>query len=485
MSDVSLRFAPAEPGSRRTAVLSGDLAPGAPDWVYLPLDIPEGVNRIEVGYDYDRPAVPVGALANACDIGVFGPNGFRGWSGGARSEFTLGTDIATPGYLAGPIPPGRWQIVLGPYRVCEAGLRYKVRIAVEFGPLTAGPEPAYPPPATDQTASGWYRGDCHLHSIYSDGRQTPADIATAARTAGLDFVVSTEHNTPAAHGVWGPLAGDDLLIMTGEEVTTRNGHLLAIGLEPGSWIDWRFRAADDRLAKAVLQIHDARGLAVAAHPHTSMVGGGWKFGFEQIDVIEVWNGPWTTDDEAAVHSWDAQLAGPSGHRWRPAMGNSDAHAESDVVGLAQTVLFAESLSRDAVLAAIRAGRSWIAESAAVAVDFTVRAGAGADQRCAGIGERLWLDRDEAVEVRAEIGGITRGLARLITDEGQVHQQPLDPCGSTVIRWRTTASLAAFVRLEVRHRRPDGSLGTGLREGPEPLLGPMAALTNPIFLDTLR
>ena len=424
-------------------------------------------------------------MANACDIGVFGPDGFRGWSGGARTEFALGTDTATPGYLTGPIQPGRWQIVLGPYRVCATGLHYEVRIAVEFGPPTAGPGPAYPPPATDQTDAGWYRGHSHLHSIFSDGGQTPTDIAAAARTAGLDFLVSTEHNTPAAHGVWGPLAGGDLLIMTGEEATTRNGHLLAIGLEPGSWIDWRFRAADDRLDAAVQQIHDAHGLAVAAHPHTSFVGGGWKFGFEEIDVIEVWNGPWTSDDEAAVHSWDAQLAGPPGHRWRPAMGNSDAHADPDVIGLAQTVVFAGSLSRDAVLAGIRAGRSWIAESAAVAVDFTVRADAADDQRRADIGERLSLDRDEPVEVRAEISGVARGLARLITDEGQVHQQPLDPRGSTVIRWRTTASLAAFVRLEVRHCRPDGSLGTGLEEGLEPLLGPMAALTNPIFLDARR
>ncbi len=48
-------------------------------------------------------------------------------------------------------------------------------------------------------------------------------------------------------------------------------------------------------------------------------------------------------------------------------------------------------------------------------------------------------------------------------------------------WRTTASLAAFVRAEVRHPRADGTPGRGNAMGPDLPWGPMAALTNPIVL----
>jgi predicted metal-dependent phosphoesterase TrpH len=41
-------------------------------------------------------------------------------------------------------------------------------------------------------------GDTHLHTVHSDGRRTPAEVAAGARAAGLDFIVSTDHNTSSA-----------------------------------------------------------------------------------------------------------------------------------------------------------------------------------------------------------------------------------------------------------------------------------------------
>lgn len=42
----------------KSLTLSGDLPPGASDWLYLGVDVPVGVNRISLSYDYDRPDVP-------------------------------------------------------------------------------------------------------------------------------------------------------------------------------------------------------------------------------------------------------------------------------------------------------------------------------------------------------------------------------------------------------------------------------------------
>jgi hypothetical protein len=480
-------LASAAPGGTTTTTISGHLGAGAADYVYLPVDVPRGVNQIAVSYTYDKPQVPSGILGNSCDIGIFdergiaiGGDGFRGWSGGFRTDFAISAESATPGYVPGPINAGRWNIILGPYQVAPQGLNYQVQVTLTFGADRAPFQPQYPPQRIAGRPRAWYRGDCHLHTAYSDGTRLPAEVAAGARAAGLDFMVTTDHNTNASHGAWGPLAGDDLLIITGEEITTRNGHYLGLGLSPGDWIDWRYRAGDDvGYVQAVQLIHRSGGIVVPGHPYCPFVACRWKFGYDEADAVEVWNGPWTTDDESAVDTWDSMLvqAVRGNRRWLPAMGNSDAHSESHMIGLPHNVVLSDELSRDALLDAISSGRNWIAESSAVDLTFSA-AGSGLT---AGISERLPVAELTPVDVTLEVSGVPNGLVRLVSDEGQVMQASLPASGTGTVSYRTTPSRAAYIRAEVRHLRPDGTPGNGNGMGPDPQLGPMAALTNPIFL----
>jgi hypothetical protein len=478
-----VEFAAADTGSgagsgprTESRTVSGRFAPGVPDFVYLPVQVPPGVSRIDVAYTYDRPTVPAGTLGNALDIGLFDQRGhrlgegtgFRGWSGGFRTSFFVSAPEATPGYLPGPIHPGTWFVVLGPYTVAPSGLTYEVDITLTFGEPGAPFVPHYPPVRVPGRGEGWYRGDGHLHTVYSDGRRTPDQVAALARAAGLDFMVSTDHNTSSSHGAWGPLAGDDLLIITGEEITTRNGHFLAAGLPAGHWVDWRYRARDGELPRFLREIHRVGGLATAAHPFTPCLACSWKFGYAGMDAVEVWNGPWTLDDEVAVQQWNALLVASGGRSWLPAAGNSDAHSDPNVVGLPQTVVHARSLSTVDILAGIRAGRSYLAESSAVQLALT--ASGGGQQ--AGIGERLAVRDDVPVTVTATVAGVS-GPAQvvLVTDEGQAFATAF-PAGAGTVSWQTTAAVSAYVRAEVRHPSADPS-------GVVP--GAMAALTNPVFL----
>ncbi|WP_424891963.1 CehA/McbA family metallohydrolase [Streptomyces sp. XH2] len=485
LDTVTFASGPGAPAVTRT--VSGRLPAGAPDYVYLPVEVPPGVHEIAVAYTYDRPAVPAGTQGNACDIGIFdergtglGGAGFRGWSGGARTEFAIGTERATPGYLPGPVRPGTWHVVLGPYTVAPQGLAYEVTVTLRYGtpggapagtPGGSPPRAVYPPQRAKGRGRAWYRGDNHLHSVHSDGKRTPAEIAAAARAAGLDWITTTEHNTTSAHAAWEGLWGDDLLILTGEEVTTRNGHVVALGTDPGTFIDWRYRARDGAFGRFARRIRQAGGLVVPAHPYGTCVGCNWKYGFEEADAVEVWNGPYTPDDEVAVAAWDAMLVASvrDGGRWLPAMGNSDAHREPQVVGLPQTVVLADDLSRQALQAGLRAGRSWIAESSAVKLSFEVTGGRG---RHAGIGERLEVGRDTPVTARLEVSGVPeRCTATFVTDQGPLFTTAVG--GGGVIEWRTTPSYAAYVRAEVRHPVADG--------GASGVPGPMVAMTNPVFL----
>ncbi|QIQ04285.1 CehA/McbA family metallohydrolase [Streptomyces liangshanensis] len=463
-------------GTESSRTVRGTLPPGSPDFVYLPVEVPRGVRELHVSYTYDRPSVPAGTQGNALDIGVFdergtelGGRGFRGWSGGARTEFFVRADAATPGYLPGPVRAGTWHVALAPYTVSPQGLAYEVTVTLRFGAPGTTPAPVYPPLRAKGRGRAWYRGDCHLHSVHSDGRRTPAEIAALARAAGLDFINTSEHNTPAGHRAWDGLWGDDLLILTGEEVTTRNGHVLAIGMDAGTFVDWRYRARDNRFGHYAREIRRANGLVVPAHPHATCIGCHWKFGLGDADAVEVWNGAWTPDDEISLADWDNSLVASarSGTSWTPAMGDSDSHRDPDPIGTPQTVVLAEDLTRDAILAGLRAGHSYVAESARVSLTFGVSGGRGAH---AGIGERLRVAEDVPVTVRLEVTGAPGCTAHFVTDGGTLHTAPLPASGDGTVEWRTTPSYATYVRAEVRH--PSTTPG---------LPGPMAAFTNPVFL----
>src|SRR5215475_3345217 len=120
-----VRFASAATGGSHTQTINGHFDIGVPDFVYVPVEVPAGVAQIDVSYSYNRPAVPAGVLGNALDIGIFDERGtelgkkagFRGWSGGFRTSFSISNSDATPGYLPGPVNAGTWYIAFGPYTV--------------------------------------------------------------------------------------------------------------------------------------------------------------------------------------------------------------------------------------------------------------------------------------------------------------------------------------------------------------------------------
>ncbi|CAM5564670.1 Bifunctional purine biosynthesis protein PurH [Streptomyces canarius] len=254
--------------------------------------------------------------------------------------------------------------------------------------------------------------------------------------------------------------------------------LNAVALTQTFRIDWRYRARDHRFGRYARQVRRAGGLVVPAHPHATCIGCNWKFGLADADAVEVWNGPWTPDDEIALAEWDNALVtavrnpgggGDGPGRWLPAVGNSDAHREPDRVGHPQTVVLADALSRQDVLAGIRAGRSYLAESAALSLSSGATDGRG---RHAGIGGRLRAAADAPVTVRLEVTGAAADCTvRLVTDQGPLLTTPLPASGAGVVEWRTTPAHAAYVRAEVRHAPAVPGLP-----------GAFAALTNPVFLD---
>jgi hypothetical protein len=466
-------------GQTIEVTFSGRFGFGIYRWAYLPFEVPAGVQQIRVATSHEDFAMR-GPARNVLDLGMFGPAGhdlgnaagFRGWSGGARDGFVISSTYATPGYLAGPIEPGEWAVALGPVVLSPWGMAWQVRVTMERGQPTAqgdpeGTQPAgqggsviAPVPASIGGAR-WYRGDLHLHTVYSDGERHPGELVAAAQAGGLDFVVSTEHNTNAANRVWPMCRTGSLLVIPGEEVTTRHGHWLAVGLSAHAWVDWRYGPRDGVFPRFAAEVREAGGLVVAAHPAVPLPGSAWEFGFAHVEALEVWNGRWNLDDELSLRIWQRLLR--QGRRV-VAVGGSDSHSKHQLVGSPQTAVHAGELSVPAIVDALRRGRSYIVRSSDVACELTASCESSDAAEMAGPGQTLRVPPEATVTVTAVISGAQGATAALITAAGRAGRATVGSARAR-LQWELDAKSARFARLEVREGR----------------LGAMVALTNPVWL----
>jgi hypothetical protein len=113
--------------------------------------------------------------------------------------------------------------------------------------------PVVPPQAG---APEWPRGGFHVHTKLSDGNGTVEQVAAAAKAAGLQFVVLTDHNdfTPRE-----PAFVEGVLMVQGVEISTPHGHLVAFGMRTS--LDGP-RARQE----GVGAVEAAGGISVLAHP---------------------------------------------------------------------------------------------------------------------------------------------------------------------------------------------------------------------------
>lgn len=178
------------------------------------------------------------------------------------------------------------------------------------------------------------RADLHMHTTASDGWPTPHELVDhAARVAELDVIAVTDHDT-----IEGALRAREhaakrkrLHVIVGEEVSSRDGHIVALFLER------RIRPGMSAAA-TIHAIHDQGGLAIAVHPfwRTERVarsgkvhGVGWLAAELAFDAIEVENAtPGFYVFNQLAHRLNLGLGSA-------AIGSSDAHI-LDAVGRAFT-----------------------------------------------------------------------------------------------------------------------------------------------------
>ncbi|MDZ7729409.1 MAG: PHP domain-containing protein [Dehalococcoidia bacterium] len=201
--------------------------------------------------------------------------------------------------------------------------------------------------------------DIHAHTWprSHDSVLNPDDLVARAKQAGLDAICFTEHDTVWDHQSVEELrAKHDFLVLTGVEISTDDGHILAFGID--KYVFGMHRSRE--LAKHVDKLG---GVMVAAHPYrrqmpwfsrndeeyeNALEKASRNPAYEFVTGLEVQNGRGSDKENEFSHRLASRMN-------LPGTAGTDSHAISDI-GKCATYFEREIRDERELIAEIKAGR---------------------------------------------------------------------------------------------------------------------------------
>ncbi|MGH9138769.1 MAG: CehA/McbA family metallohydrolase, partial [Acidimicrobiales bacterium] len=481
----------------------------------LAFDVAEGTTRVEVTYDWTDPLPSTPITQTVFDLGLWDADGlgtaegFRGWSGSRGGRVSHGQapvfvqpDAASRGYRPAPIEAGIWHADLGIAAVGPLGADWTVTAtctAPDVGPAFT-PQPVDAMHVADPNP-GWYHGDFHMHGYHSNARAPSwQEMVDYARSVGLDFLPVTEYVTGQHWDELGPVqeANPDVVIWPGREIITYFGHAIALG-ETRSVLDFRHGYPGVSLRDIQAASVADGALFQVAHPtifpgpvfRNFCRGCEFELGnvidWSQVTTVEVLTGPaLVASSEAglpdlglrvqnpfaltAIDQWESLLL--AGHRITAVSGSDSKGVEGEarrMWGTNATAVYAEELSRPALMDALRAGHAYVrtrGEAASPAVELTAVAPDGTT----GIyGDTLVGD---SAQVTVTVTGGQNQLIQLSRNGNPLAALPV----------LVTSDPFTYTFTARRDRGSEGPLGTFWRvDVLDPATLSLSTIGNPIFL----
>lgn len=189
--------------------------------------------------------------------------------------------------------------------------------------------------------------DLHIHSQYSeDAIGSPKDIIKSLKKKGLQGMAITDHNTVEGGLKAVKNASKDFIIIPGIELSTSDGHMLALNVEKNI-------ARNLSIQETVEKILDQGGIPIVPHLFRNMSGikkEKLKTIHQKINTIEVFNAysmP-KTNLKIAKIAKEFNLGGTGG---------SDSHDPAHA-GYAYTVVDTTDMNADTILSEINKKKTW-------------------------------------------------------------------------------------------------------------------------------
>jgi len=328
----------------------------------FPFEVPEGTTNIHLDFAYSPHYASGRIHANQINVSINDPDGIRGqWN--FMQKCDLNGILSSPGMRTAPIQAGTWTAYVESHRILGLDtVTYELTVTLSSEPLTITPSPYKDTRKVASPLPGWYRGDLHAHTIHSDGRWDVPEFTRYMRNFGLDFVSLSDHNTITGLNQHRSQTEDGFLALGGMELSTVNGHMLALG--GNDWYEWRLNLMD--IDQIMQQVIDRNELLIIAHPMTPdepfCSGCMWLYEEARPGValgVEVWNGVWNEFNDDGLHQYYTWLN--MGHRLFATTGSDihEAYPPEDDGRKAFNIVYAEALSEEAILAAVRKGHSYV------------------------------------------------------------------------------------------------------------------------------
>jgi predicted metal-dependent phosphoesterase TrpH len=155
------------------------------------------------------------------------------------------------------------------------------------------------------------KADLHVHSCYSnDGKSTPQEIVDRAIEIGLGCVAITDHNSFKAY--FDVKDNGKIIIIPGEEVSSKEGHILAFGID-------KEIPSGLSIQDTIDAIHEAGGYAFVAHPYR------WWSGLGEKNTLQYDFDGTEARNARSVHNANRRSEKLASKMGKPISAGSDAH----------------------------------------------------------------------------------------------------------------------------------------------------------------
>lgn len=272
---------------------------------------------------------------NLLTISIEDPIGFRGNCHRFHPEgyeIHVSDENSTPGVLNREMKSGMWTITINSH--CILSETCDVQLIVHGTQSIHQDKRWYNKPFKDiekinfttnkesespskNSAYSWKRSEIHCHTNHSDGVQTVEELVSKAKELNISCLAITDHNTMSATEKLEQLeATYGVKLMRGIEWTTFYGHMLTLGYDQLTAINWS-NVGPTSIEESIQEVKKEGAIVGIAHPYQLgspfCTGCYWEYetlNLDYYDFIEVWNGETphiSRINKAAFETWTELL----------------------------------------------------------------------------------------------------------------------------------------------------------------------------------